>query len=153
MLRIHSPWLLMVGEIPLPVGPVPGKSFAGGTCISAYQYVVVTFRKVGQQVAALVVGHHGLDEARGSVFSFRDDPDACFGTTRSGDDATDIIGIDRNCLRGDLTLLHTGQRSHHDHGDSNRRELNIRSSGHWTSFGGLMLGTVNPQGTPLSTPR
>ena len=30
--RIHSPWLLTLGEIPLPCGPVPGKSVLGGTC-------------------------------------------------------------------------------------------------------------------------
>ena len=38
MLRIHSPWLLMFGEMPLPVGPVPGKSLFGGTCSSDSQY-------------------------------------------------------------------------------------------------------------------
>src|SRR3954467_9916997 len=37
-LRIHSPWLLMLGEMPLPCSPVPGKSVFGGICISAYQY-------------------------------------------------------------------------------------------------------------------
>jgi len=31
MLRIHSPWLLMFGEMPLPLSPVPGKSLFGGT--------------------------------------------------------------------------------------------------------------------------
>jgi hypothetical protein len=36
-LRIHSPWLFMAGAMPLPVGPVPGKSLFGGTFNSASQ--------------------------------------------------------------------------------------------------------------------
>jgi hypothetical protein len=38
MLRTHSPWLLMAGEMPLPDGPVPGKSLFGGSCIIDHQY-------------------------------------------------------------------------------------------------------------------
>ena len=38
MFRIHSPWLLMFGEMPLPLSPVPGKSLFGGSCSIANQY-------------------------------------------------------------------------------------------------------------------
>jgi len=37
MARSHCAWFLMSGAMPLPVGPVPGKSLFGGRCISANQ--------------------------------------------------------------------------------------------------------------------
>jgi hypothetical protein len=36
--RIHSPWLLMVSEMPLPLAPVPGKSLLGGSWSRESQY-------------------------------------------------------------------------------------------------------------------
>ena len=35
--RIQSPWLLMLGEIPLPCGPVPGNSLFSGGLTREYQ--------------------------------------------------------------------------------------------------------------------
>ena len=34
---IHSAWLLMLGAMPLPPGPLPGNSPFSGTCISENQ--------------------------------------------------------------------------------------------------------------------
>ena len=34
---IHCSWSFMVGEMPFPLGPVPGKSLFGGSCSSEYQ--------------------------------------------------------------------------------------------------------------------
>jgi hypothetical protein len=33
----HCPWVFMFGEMPLPVGPVPGKSLFSGIFSSEYQ--------------------------------------------------------------------------------------------------------------------
>ena len=38
MFRIHSPCERIIGEMPLPLSPVPGKSLFGGICSMANQY-------------------------------------------------------------------------------------------------------------------
>jgi hypothetical protein len=37
-LRIQSPWLFIVGEMPLPPSPVPGNSFFAGISINESQW-------------------------------------------------------------------------------------------------------------------
>ena len=37
MRSTHLAWLVIVGEIPLPSGPVAGNSLSSGTSISEYQ--------------------------------------------------------------------------------------------------------------------
>ena len=58
--------------------------------IAAHPYVIIGLRKIGQHIAALVVGDHDLDQVGGKVFRFRDHPDAGFRTPWSAHDAAEI---------------------------------------------------------------
>ena len=62
---------------------------------------VVGLGKIGDQVAAAVVGHHGPAEARGQVGGLGDDPNAGFRPLSAGHHAADVIRIykDRFVLR------------------------------------------------------
>ena len=64
--------------------------------VAAHPNLVFGFRQVGQDVAALVVGHHDLGVTGGEIVGLRDHPDARFRTVRPRDHAADIVGFDAN---------------------------------------------------------
>ena len=74
--------------------------------VSTHPDLVVGDRKVGNDVAALIVGDDALDVAGRQIGGLRDHPDSGFRTVRSADHAADIITIDRDrcsLLRVDLS--------------------------------------------------
>ena len=112
--------------------------------VAANPHVVVCLRKVGDQVAALIVGDHDFDQACGQLPGFRDHPDARLGAARSSDHAADVVIVDGHCSVCDLTCTQASQRSSHEHGDRHHRDSQVqRSSAHVASLG--RLPTHHPQ--------
>ena len=66
--------------------------------VTAYPDFVIGGRQVGQHIAALIVGHDGLDIPGAEIPGFGDDPDAAFGTVRAGDGSANIVIVDSNPL-------------------------------------------------------
>jgi hypothetical protein len=66
--------------------------------IAAHPDLVAGLRKVGQDVAALVVGHDHARELGGQIVGLGDHPDAGLRTARTPHDSADIVVIDRDRL-------------------------------------------------------
>ena len=67
--------------------------------VAARPDLVARRREIGNDEPATVVGHHALDVADREVPGFRNHPDTRFRTFGSGDDAADVVAIDRNVAR------------------------------------------------------
>jgi hypothetical protein len=61
--------------------------------VAAHPDVVHAFRKVGNDVAALLVGDDDLGVLRRQLVRLGDDPHAGFGALRAGDDAHDVVAF------------------------------------------------------------
>src|SRR5205807_4544342 len=94
--------------------------------VAAHPHRIRRLRKVGYQVASLVVGHDDADELGRQVVGFGDDPDARFRTVRTRDGTGDV-----GCADGD-TLGSEGPRGkvrgetddyHMDEAASNRAHI------------------------------
>ena len=87
--------------------------------VAAHPHVVVRLREVGDDVASAVVGDDDLREPRRQVVRFGDHPDARLGSLRAGDDAADVVVVDRH---GTVALLgaRPGQRRDPDQPDAER---------------------------------
>ncbi len=83
--------------------------------IATDPHVVVAARQVGHEVAALVVGHHALDQTGWRGPGFRDHPDPCLRSLRASHHAADIVVIDGDGLpsAGSLASAYHCERSHH----------------------------------------
>ncbi len=66
--------------------------------VTTRPHLICALRKIGEHVAALLVGDHDLDEAVG-LQRFRDHPHARFRTFRARDDTADIVGVHFHGLR------------------------------------------------------
>ncbi len=66
--------------------------------VAAHPDVVVGFRQIGDDVAALIVGDDDADETHRQIARFRDHPDSGLRPLRPGDDATDVVIVDGDCL-------------------------------------------------------
>jgi hypothetical protein len=97
--------------------------------VAAHPDAVVRHRQVGDDVAALVVGHNHLGEFRRQVGGLRDHPDAGFGPGRAAHHAADVVVVD-----GDRHLLrirrrrkqgqeYARQRGETDHGHGGVQDL------------------------------
>ena len=64
--------------------------------VPAHPDVVRGLRQIGNHVAPLVVGHHGLAEPGPQIHRLRDHPNACLRSLWPHHDAADIIGVDLN---------------------------------------------------------
>ena len=85
--RYHS---RMVDDLARPALHLGGIDEA----VAANPHVIVRLGQIGDDVAALIVGHDGADEAHAQFAGLRDDPDASFRPLGAGDDAADIIIVD-----------------------------------------------------------
>ena len=81
--------------------------------VAAHPDVVVGFRQIGDDVAALIVGDDALDVAHRQVARFRDHPDAGLGTAGAAHDAADVIIVDGHRRGG--RLLRAGWRRDRNH--------------------------------------
>ena len=81
--------------------------------IAAHPDLVVRGRQIGDDIAALVVGHDDLDEVGRQVVGFCDHPDAGFRPFRSGHHAADIVGVDGDRLRRGRPHHDIERRTHH----------------------------------------
>ena len=82
--------------------------------VAADPYAVVALRKIGHQISALIVGHHDFAECGWQVRRLGDHPHAGFRAARTGDYATDVIGIDRDRHFSGEPRAATGQRRCND---------------------------------------
>ena len=99
--------------------------------VAPREHLVVGLRQIRQQVAPLVVGDHGADEAGAQVVGFRDHPHAGFGALRAGDDPADVVAVDGD--RAALLRVHVGQRSPEHARDRQRRHQSLHDRLHVTS--------------------
>ena len=91
--------------------------------VPAYPHFEFCLRKIGDQVAALVVGDDDLGVFGRKVGGLRDHPDARLRPLRPGDDAADVVIVD-----GDGGGLSPGLRGH----PGQRQKRNRRHAQHQT---------------------
>ena len=105
--------------------------------IAAHPDVVIRFRELGNNVAALIVGDDDLAISGGQIFRFRDHPYARFGALRAGDHAADIVGDDFN-FRGGFSCRASRARDSEYCGETDCHDSEIRHSfvHRLISFGG-----------------
>ena len=94
--------------------------------VAAHPHLVFGFRKIGHDVAALVVGDHHLGVAGRKIGGFRDHPHAGLGAVRAGDHAADVVVIDGD--RGGCALLggDLDHRARQHDGNGERRHPEIK---------------------------
>ena len=83
--------------------------------VAAHPDLIIRHRQVGDDVAALVVGHHQLGKLGRQFRRLRDHPHARFRPARAPHDAADVVTIDRDRRR----LLSAGW-NRRGHGDRDR---------------------------------
>ena len=83
--------------------------------ITTHPEAVVGLGKIGNDIAAALIGHHHFGKFGGEVGRLRDHPDAGLGPGRSSDDATEIAVADVDCWAGLIC-----PRRDHRHGHQRR---------------------------------
>ncbi len=66
--------------------------------VAAREHLVIRLGQIGDEVAALVVGHHALDQPRRQVGGFGDHPHAGLRSVRTRHHAADVLIADRRRL-------------------------------------------------------
>ena len=62
--------------------------------IAAHPHVIIGLGQVGDDIAALIVGHHAANEAHAKFTGLGDDPDASLRPLGAGHDAANIVIVD-----------------------------------------------------------
>ena len=94
--------------------------------VAAHPHLVFGFRKVGHDVAALIVSDHHLGVAGRKIGGFCNHPHAGLGAARTGDHAADVVVV--NGDRGGCALLggDFNHRARQHDGDGERRHAEIQ---------------------------
>ena len=90
--------------------------------VTACPDIISTLRQIGDNEAALIIGHNDFDVAHRLIARFRNHPDAGFGAVGACDCAADIVFVDFDRLFGrSLRLLRIrGQASEETIGEKGR---------------------------------
>ena len=67
--------------------------------VAAHPHVIIGFRQIGDDIAALIVGDDDADETHRQIARFRDHPDAGLRPLRTGDHAADVVVVNGNRSR------------------------------------------------------
>ena len=91
--------------------------------VAAHPHFVMCLRKIGHDVAALVVGDDHLGVAGCQIVCLRDHPNAGFRSVRTGDHAANVVIVDLHRLR-------LRRRPDEPPGKANRRRARIQAAPH-----------------------
>ena len=83
--------------------------------VAAHPHGVARLRKIGQEIASLIVGDHDPHEPGRQVAGFRDDPDSRLRSVGAAHDSADVVVVDADRLGGEpLGRQNYGEPDRHD---------------------------------------